>query len=98
MGDCLPFRDWDLVAFEKGKGHKKYRAVFESKNGRQRVISFGDTRYEHYRDSTDPELGGGLWTHLDHLDRKRRTAYRRRHQKDNLDCWSPGYLSWCYLW
>ena len=95
MTTCLPFKDWDLEGFEKGRGHKKYNAILiNSKTDKVRKIPFGDNRYEHFKDST----GEGVWSHLDHNDKKRRDNYRKRHKGDNLDCFSPGYFSWCYLW
>lgn len=47
---------------------KKYRAVFKDY-----YIDFGDSRYGQFKDSAL-----GLYSHLDHLDRKRRKAYFRR--------------------
>jgi len=95
MSNCLPFKDWYLVGFEKGKGNKKYNAILESNRGnKKRRVPFGDKHYQHYRDTT----GLGLWSHLDHNDTKRRRQYRERHRNDNLDCYSPGFFSWCYLW
>lgn len=89
------FRDWTFDHFEKGSGTKKYKALIVSnKTGRVKRISFGDNRYEQYKDST----GLGLWSHLDHRDKERRRAYRERHQGDNLNCFSPGFFSWYFLW
>lgn len=38
-------------------------------------VSFGDKRYQHYKDQTPLKL----YSHLDHLDPKRRASYRARH-------------------
>ena len=82
------------VSHTKGK---KYDAFHNNK-----WIPFGDSRYQHYYDST----GLYHWSHLDHLDNKRRINYRKRHSKiltkyNNpayLDPDQPAYWSWNYLW
>ena len=88
--------------FEPGPGNKKYTAVLD--NGKR--VSFGDRRYEQYRDSVPKRLGGGLYSHLDHNDAKRRENYRRRHagvQKSSGrraidEQYSPAWFSYHYLW
>lgn len=77
--------------------YKKYSVV--TPLGKR--IHFGDTRYEHYKDST----GTGAWTHLDHDDPARRALYRARHRnikKDGKPAYlnpeSPAFYSWNYLW
>ncbi len=78
--------------------YKKYQVI----TPRGRTIHFGDTRYQHYRDST----GLGLYSHLDHRDPVRRANYRRRHSaiktKDGSlaykDKEQAAYYSWTYLW
>jgi hypothetical protein len=93
---CLSFCDYELIGFKKGKGHKKYQALLRSYDDpeKTRVISFGDRRYAQYKDAT----GLGFWSHLNHYDKRRRDNYRKRHEGDNLHCFSPGYFSYYYLW
>lgn len=70
--------------------------------GSKEWIHFGDTRYEHYKDTTPLKL----YSHLDHNDKERRRLYRARHQKiTNLkgepaykSKKSAAYWSWNYLW
>ena len=57
------------------------------------ITSFGDKRYQHYKDKF------GFYSHLDHLDPKRREAYKARHKNDNID--DPqyaGYWALKFLW
>ena len=68
---------------------KKYD-VYDLNNGY--ITSFGDTRYQQYRDKI------GFYRDLDHMDLTRRANYQSRHQHDNLDRLSAGYFSWKYLW
>lgn len=39
------------------------------------LLSFGDSRYEHYKDSTPLKA----WSSLDHNDKERRRLYFARH-------------------
>lgn len=95
------------LTFKRGsrKRHKKYKAVFKDKS----VVEFGDTRYEHYKDSVPKKLGGGLWVHKNHLDEVRRKRYRARHS--GMECmrngktvrcidvkYSPAWFSYYFLW
>jgi len=85
-----------LLRFELStRSGKKYMAVLE-KNGKLRKVHFGDSRYEHFRDST-PER---FWKHLDHLDEKRRQKYRLRAGRQGYQKikYSPAWFSWNYLW
>lgn len=59
--------------FKSQAKHKKY-SVYVLKNGRRRLIHFGDSRYMHFRDT-----GPGDWSHLDHNDSTRRRLYFARH-------------------
>lgn len=85
--------------FEKSnRKNKKYMVTTTS----GKVVHFGDTRYQHYKDST----GLSLYSHLDHLDKKRRDNYRTRHKSillkngkpAYLDPEQPSYFSYKYLW
>lgn len=82
-------------------GNKKYTAILPS--GKR--VSFGDRRYQHYKDSVPKRLGGGKWSRLDHMDTDRRNRYRKRHSKvmsgnkvaKNIK-YTPAWFSWHYLW
>jgi hypothetical protein len=90
------------IKFQKGTGKKKYTAILP--NGKK--VHFGHRDYQHYRDSVPKKLGGGKWSHKDHLDPKRRTNYRKRHGgmicKDGVKCiskrYSPAWFSYYFLW
>lgn len=77
---------------------KKYSVITPS----GKLIHFGDSAYEHYRDSTNT----GKWTNLDHNNVQRKISYRARFgsrkNKDGKllrnDMESPTYYSWRYLW
>ena len=90
-------RDYKLINFERSKTkNKKYDAILQNKlNSKMVKIPFGDNRYEHFKDST----GLGLYSNKDHGDLKRRQLYRQRHQKDiKKGYYSPGYMSFYFLW
>ena len=86
-------------------GNKKYTALIPQ-NGKIKRISFGDRRYQQYKDSVPRSMGGGKWSKKNHLDSKRRTNYRKRHGslkcKDGKKCitkqYSPAWFSYYYLW
>ena len=71
------------------KKFKKYDAILN--NGQ--IVSFGDNRYQQYKDKAL-----GLYSKLDHLDKKRRDNYKARHHKDINNKFSPGWFSYNYLW
>lgn len=85
--------------------HKKYRAIF-TKNGKIKTADFGHIDYEHYQDQTVDFPGGGVYTHLNHNDKKRQKRYWKRHSKiKNADGeytirkkYSPGWFSLNFLW
>ena len=65
-----------LVELRQGPFPKKYTAFLRNnETGRIRRINFGDRRYQQYKDRT----GLGLYSELDHGDRKRMRNYYRRH-------------------
>lgn len=87
--------EYKLLRFEVSNSkNKKYDAILRHTTGRIKRIPFGDKRYEHFRDST----GLGIYSNLDHGDRKRQINYLKRHAntKDNL--YSSSYFSANYLW
>jgi hypothetical protein len=63
-------------------------------------IHFGDTRYEQYEDKI------GLYSHLNHFDKRRRANYlsrakgikNKKGERTYLDKSSPNYYSVKYLW
>jgi hypothetical protein len=84
-----------LVGFRRSKTKgKKYDAIVKRESGELSYIPFGQLGYEQYRDRT----GEGLYTKLDHYDKRRREAYRKRHSGEQKVKYSPGYFAWYYLW
>lgn len=75
--------------FKSSAKNKKY-SVYVLKDGKKRLIHFGDTRYQHYKDKL------GYYSHLDHGDKKRRAAYYSRHgntsDKNSAKYWSHRIL------
>jgi hypothetical protein len=86
--------EYTLLGFQQSNSkNKKYDAILKHQHtGRERVVSFGDTRYQHYKDRI------GLYTHLNHLDSIRRERYLKRHHRDIHNKFSSGYFSAKYLW
>ena len=90
-------KDYDIVKFRRSESkNKKYDALIQHKrNDKIYIIPYGDTRYQHYKDST----GLGLYSNLDHNDKARRALFRLRHKPNyNKNYYSPAYMSWNYLW
>lgn len=84
-----------VVKYTKGPYPYKYTAHLS--NGKK--VKFGHQDYGQYRDSVPKRLGGGKWTHKDHLDPKRRKNYRARHAgvktKDGKSAYKQKYsASW----
>lgn len=88
--------EYIFVKFRKSnRKHKKYDAILKHRHtGRQRTVSFGDVRYEHFKDST----GIGAWSHKDHGDAKRRKSYRQRHSATARSKYSSSWFAYHYLW
>tara|TARA_R110000868_G_scaffold258901_1_gene516558 strand:- start:3102 stop:3410 length:309 start_codon:yes stop_codon:yes gene_type:complete len=94
--------EYNFMRFEKSKKEgKKYDAILTRKGsgGRELRVPFGDKDYSQYKDTS----GLGLYSHLDHLDSARRTAYKIRHAKDVRSdsagkMYSPGYFALSVLW
>ena len=84
------------IRFERSKTRfKKYDAIIQDNiTKRKQRISFGDNRYEHFKDTT----GLKLYTSLDHNDPKRRRLYKTRHEKTRHKKYSPSWYSDNYLW
>ena len=88
-----------MPQFKKStRKHKKYSVITPS----GRTVHFGDTRYQHYKDRT----GLDDYSHMNHLDKKRRKSYRQRSMgiRDGmggltyLNPESANYYSYNYLW
>ena len=77
---------------------KKYVAIFS--NGRR--VYFGTAQYAQYKDKTPLKK----YSHMDHLDKNRRTRYRARHEKILTKSgkpafkipYTPSWFSYKYLW
>jgi len=82
-----------MLKWYRGTGFKKYKVELWKAGKKIKTIQFGDNRYQQYRDKTPLKL----YSHKDHLDKKRRRSYRARH---NLiyKPFSPGRFSLRYLW
>ena len=97
-----------IVKFMKGPFPKKYTAkIRNKKTKKERIIHFGDRRYQQYKDRTPL----GLYKHKNHGTRKRMRNYFSRHsgtsnRADAIEkekAKSKGYynakiLSHIYLW
>jgi hypothetical protein len=74
--------------------NKKYDAILKNKKtGQIKIVPFGQLPYEHYKDTT----GLNLYSHLNHLDEKRKKNYYSRHGKQ-ADKYSAKWFSHRYLW
>jgi len=88
--------------FERGTYPHKYVAVM--KDGKK--VRFGHQDYEQFKDSVPKSMGGGVWSHKDHGDTKRRQNYRKRHAGVKTKSgkpayrvkYSPSWFSYHYLW
>lgn len=89
---------YKFIKFRRSKDiDKKYDAILKNlETGGQKIISFGAKGYAQYKDST----GLKIYSHLDHLDEKRRERYQSRHKDEgnNERKYSAGWFSWHYLW
>lgn len=83
--------------FTKGPEGKKYSAYMP--NGK--IVHFGSSDYGQYKDRVYLQL----YSHLNHLDKKRRDNYRARHSKIKLKDgryaytvkYTPSWFSWHFL-
>lgn len=76
--------------FVSSAKNKKYSVYVKRIKGGIKLIHFGDKRYGQYKDMI------GNYSHLDHLDKKRRDNYYKRHgkatSKDTAKYWSHKIL------
>jgi len=70
--------------------NKKY-SVYVMKDGKKRLIHFGDKRYGQFKDKL------GHYSKLDHGDEKRKKNYYARHGKAKSKD-TAKYFSHKYLW
>lgn len=70
--------------------NKKYM-VYVMKDGKKRLLHFGDNRYQQFRDKI------GDYKHLDHNDKIRKKKYYLRHGKA-FDKNTAKYWSHKILW
>jgi len=75
----------------KSKAKNKKYSVYIMKDGKKKLIHFGDSRFSQYKDKL------GEYSHLDHNDKKRRELYYKRHGKATSKD-SARYFSHKYLW
>lgn len=85
--------------FKSSAKNKKY-SVYVLKDGKRKLIHFGDRSMQHYKDKI------GEYKHLDHGDKDRRKRYLARAKgiknKAGQLTWkdktSPNYFSIKFLW
>jgi len=70
--------------------NKKY-AVYVMKDGKKKLINFGDKRYQQFKDKL------GHYSSLNHFDKKRKKLYYQRHGKTS-DKNTAKYWSNKILW
>ena len=88
--------------FKSTSKNKKYSVYVKGDNAKLKLIHFGDTRFENYKDTTPLKL----YSHLNHNDPIRRDRYLHRakgikDKQGNLtwkDKNSANYYSIKYLW
>ena len=74
--------------------NKKYSVMKYNKEKKEYdyLLSFGDSRYQQFKDKTPLKL----WSNLDHGDLNRKYLYYKRHpitdNKESASYWSNKYL------
>jgi hypothetical protein len=89
-----PKRDYELLNFViSSNKNKKYDAILQNKKTKKQVkVPFGDRNYQQYFDKI------GVYSSLNHLDKKRRQLYLNRHKRDINTAYSASWFSREYLW
>ncbi len=90
------------LIWEKGTGYKKYKVKIYENGNLINTVQFGDKRYEHYKDTSPLKL----YSHLNHLDVKRRNSYRKRaagivnsnYEPTYKIKYTPNWFAYNYLW
>jgi len=87
---------YTLIRFEKSNTkNKKYDAVIRDiYTGKDKRVPFGDSRYQHYKDTTNLKL----YSNLDHGDLDRRWRFKRRHWKNARKRFSSAWFADHFLW
>ena len=81
----------DIIIAQDGK--HKYVGILEHKTrGTTKQVPFGDRQYEQYHDKL------GVYSNLDHHDKKRQENFLRRHAKNIDHKYSSGWFSKVCLW
>ena len=97
-----------IIRFERGPGFKKYKVILQNKTTKRlRSLTFGDKRYQQFRDRTPLHL----YSKKNHGERSRLRNYYSRHsgvktrkagiKKERLHAhglYTPKLLSHIYLW
>lgn len=81
----------ELIFFKSTRKNKKYDVYEQTENGMKYLTSFGDIRYQHYFDKL------GLYSALNHQDKRRRELYYKRHSK-SYPKYSADWFSKNLLW
>lgn len=86
--------EWDLIGFKRGVRKKVVAILKNKKTKKVKELGFGQRLSSTYWDRTGK---GGDPTHG---DKKVRENYRKRHAGEGYQSkkYSPGYLSWHFLW
>jgi hypothetical protein len=88
----------DFIITKSPFKNKKYRAVLKTDPDGDHVdfgaIRPNGTPYQQYRDSTPLKL----YSKYDHGDKDRQQRYIKRHNKDIVDSFTAGCLSYLFLW
>ena len=77
--------------FKSKAKHKKYSVYVKGDKGNPKLIHFGDSRYQQFKDKL------GEYKNLDHNDPQRKKNYYSRHGQTN-DKNSAKYWSHKVLW
>ena len=82
------------LTWSRGTGDKKYKVVIrDTKTKKKKTVQFGSVKYGQYKDKTPLKL----YKKKDHLDKKRRTSYIKRHNYKKPKH-SAGWFARNYLW
>ena len=82
-----------ILGFTKSTNKLKKYDAFLDDNGKTVKVSFGDTRYQHFRDTAL-----GLYKELDHMDLRRKRLFLIRHDKHINKKYSPAWFAKRFLW
>lgn len=86
-----------LLYWYQGDYPKKYKViVVDPKNNTKKTVQFGSRLHGQYKDITPLRL----YSSYDHMDRKRRDNYRKRHGASGHQKikFTPAWFSWWFLW